>query len=285
MGSQVKKPQISEWAALQENTRPGSSSADGQFAHSSLASTQPSRRRTSNSSSGPVSAAPASIQLSAHATRPHSKPLTHKDFPAAAMPGTGPRHSLSQISMNLPEAPGPFRHVPLTSDTSQRSDTDRLRPHGGLMHPAADAAATAYSAQSSKPMFTSSQMHSPSASLLLPASPRRKSTTAQHDAKIDHQCSQNGLKGCTSTGVIGPTSADASAGAVGLFADALLDGPPRLAQAASSIGPVSQAAAEADAADVRNDASSCTEDRTGSRYDGLAGNAVKLPLRHSDFSK
>lgn len=206
----------------------------------------------------------------------------HGDAAAAQRHATAPRSSLIQISSNLPEAPAAFRHMPLSPAGKRHHPLHGRREAGD----ASDHAGC--NSQSSHPhsrsLLRSVEQAHDAATAALPGSPKRKQQQAQHGAWSGERQCHGSQSRTTSSGVTAP-KAEAEQGAAALFTDPGLDaGPPRLAQVNASL--VSALHPEGlDGSAWRYASSTCRAEQAPPQDNVAAGNAVKLPLRPSDFSR
>lgn len=222
----------------------------------------------------------------------HSRPPKQaKQAPAQARQGHMTRDSLAHISINLPEAPSAFRHLPLDpSGLSQlHRRTDRQTgggneglaglaglPIGSTKHERGERQSTRLIGQTSFRKGSNC-----CTSIVLPESPKRAvirklSTTAQ-------------ASGINQPGDHANPNAEARAGAARLFGSASLDaGPPRLASSTPKMAYSSQSDA-AHAAETHADSRSGLNSRSGvmnaDSASAAAAGAVAFPLRQSDFSR
>ena len=222
----------------------------------------------------------------------HSRPPKQaKQAPAQARQGHMIRDSLAHISINLPEAPSAFRHLPLDpsglSQLPRRTDGQTGYGNQGLAgldglptsstkYERADRRSASLIGQKSLRKGSNC-----STSIVLPESPKRAvvrklSTTAQAS-------SSNQLAGHADTDV------DARAGAAGLFGSASLDaGPPRLASSTLKMVSSSQsdaAHASETYADSRSGLNSHGVLMSADSASAATAGAVAFPLRQSDFSR
>ena len=255
-------------------------------------------------------AAQASFKPTLHSALQHNKQQKHKGAAAAApRHGTAHRNSLTQISMNLPEAPAAFRHMPQTSQSYVQL-SEMLKSDGAAEYRASAPFSSGISAHSSRLSSLLARQVDASVMTLLPESPRRRldtvqhilpghqlpqgsQRTVQHSVLSNHQLPQSSQGNVASTGVILPNAEardgaggpmQAAPGAEGLFGGALLDGgPPRLAASGSGLVAATQGPAEI--VDGLATMQSVTVHHCGSTDAMASENAVKLPLRPSDFSR
>lgn len=196
------------------------------------------------------------------------------------------RDSLAHISINLPEAPSAFRHLPLDpsglSQLHRRTDGQTGGGNEGLAGLAGlPTSSTKYQRADRRSASLIGQTSlrkgsNCSTSIVLPESPKRAvvrklSTTAQASS-------------INQPGDHANTNAEARAGAAGLFGSASLDaGPPRLAS--STLKMASSSQSDAAHAASRSGLNSHDVVMSAVSASAAAAGAVAFPLRQSDFSR